>query len=335
MRKKPCTWGRASSVRCKGLHYIVFKESRRKIVWDAAACIGNRSCEWACLRDEQAAQQPFPCRGCTVRRPAPISPLGEEERISVQVNGINTSCRKGALLIDVIRAAGFAVPSLCAHPLLPPRGACRLCLVELQETDGTRVVTSCNFEVFTEVSVRTDTPRIVRNRSRIIEMLLRESPQTVRIAALAQLYNIAPLSADFEREKGEPKARETAKAGCVLCGRCVRVAKYVTKCHSLEMCGRGADLRPAHPFDAEDCPECNRCGACVAVCPTGVLTISPAESSECSGCDLCLRICPDRAVVRDKATGRIDIIDHRCKECGLCIHYCPTGALRYNASCDR
>ena len=335
MRKKRCAWALASPIRCKGQHCIVSRDNSRKIVWDAAACIGNRACGWECLRNEEAPEKSFPCRGCTVRRPATISPLEEAERISVLVNGVKIFCRKGALLIDVIRAAGFTVPSLCAHPLLPPRGACRLCLVELQETDGTRVVTSCNFEIYTKVSVRTDTPSILRNRRRIIEMLLRESPQTERIAALAQLYDVAPLSADFERENGEPEARETARAGCVLCGKCVRVAKYITKCHALEMCGRGETLRPARPFDTEDCPECNRCGACVAVCPTGVLTILPADSSDCSGCNLCLRICPDRAIVRDEATGKIDIVDHRCKECGLCIHYCPTGALRYNASCDR
>ncbi len=47
---------------------------------------------------------------------------------------------------------------------------------------------------------------------------------------------------------------------------------------------------------------CTACGACVAVCPTGALSIQRPEMSvdfiqkKCSVCELCVPACPTRAM---------------------------------------
>lgn len=54
--------------------------------------------------------------------------------------------------------------------------------------------------------------------------------------------------------------------------------------------------------------KCTHCGTCIAVCPTGALSIQRPEmtvifdQSKCSICELCIPACPPRAMeVRQKA----------------------------------
>ena len=43
-------------------------------------------------------------------------------------------------ILEAARAAGSFVPTLCAHPGIPARGTCRICLVELETGAGTKTV---------------------------------------------------------------------------------------------------------------------------------------------------------------------------------------------------
>lgn len=46
---------------------------------------------------------------------------------------------------------------------------------------------------------------------------------------------------------------------------------------------------------------CDRCGTCVAVCPTGALRLVDeieVAADTCSGCGVCVKICPFAALVQ-------------------------------------
>ena len=43
-------------------------------------------------------------------------------------------------ILEAARAAGAFVPTLCAHPSIPARATCRICLVELETGAGTKKV---------------------------------------------------------------------------------------------------------------------------------------------------------------------------------------------------
>src|SRR4030067_820648 len=50
----------------------------------------------------------------------------------------------GATLLQAIRSAGVALPTLCYWEGLPPYGACRLCLVEIVQPRQ-EVVAACTY----------------------------------------------------------------------------------------------------------------------------------------------------------------------------------------------
>lgn len=90
---------------------------------------------------------------------------------------------------------------------------------------------------------------------------------------------------------------------------------------------------------------CNRCMACIPVCPEGVLVRGrdgyPSidyRHGTCTFCNECVERCERQALERihvaDPAWHRTAHIDHDCLElhsrfCRNCIEQCPTDAIRF------
>ncbi len=94
---------------------------------------------------------------------------------------------------------------------------------------------------------------------------------------VAQRYDINP-----ERFKGEMPQKyshdenafiERNTSKCILCGLCVRSCREVMKLSSIGLMGRGftTDVSPAFSLPLDE-TNCNNCGLCVQLCPTGSLT---------------------------------------------------------------
>ena len=59
----------------------------------------------------------------------------------ITINGTEYEFIEGFTVMEAAEQAGHYIPKLCSHPLLPPFGACRLCLVKIQGMRG--YPTSC------------------------------------------------------------------------------------------------------------------------------------------------------------------------------------------------
>ena len=57
-------------------------------------------------------------------------------KISLTINGQEIQAKKGATVLEAAQAAGIYIPTLCHYPGLPPYGACRLCIVEIEGMRG-------------------------------------------------------------------------------------------------------------------------------------------------------------------------------------------------------
>lgn len=55
--------------------------------------------------------------------------------MEIIIDGVECRGKAGETVLDVARAHGFGIPTLCHHAGLKPYGACRLCLVEVIRGD--------------------------------------------------------------------------------------------------------------------------------------------------------------------------------------------------------
>ncbi len=187
-------------------------------------------------------------------------------------------------VLEVVRKAGIELPTFCYHSELSVYGACRMCVVEI---DNMGIVGSCSTPPRDGMVVRTNTPRLRSIRRMALELLLANHDRecttcsksnACKLQELANRFGIANIRFG-DRDKNLPLdltspsiVRDPNK--CILCGDCVRVCKEVQGIGVLDFAYRGADAQVIPAFNkglAE--VECVNCGQCAAVCPTGALTV--------------------------------------------------------------
>lgn len=90
--------------------------------------------------------------------------------VNLTLDGKPLTAPAGTTLLELARANGVDLPSLCHDPRLAPFGACRLCLVDVE--GARRPVPACATTVSEGMVVRTDTEELNRLRRLALELLL-------------------------------------------------------------------------------------------------------------------------------------------------------------------
>ena len=87
--------------------------------------------------------------------------------INLTINDKAITAQEGQTILEVALENGVHVPRLCFDPRVSPSGSCRLCVVEIGEGPGARLVTACTFPVHEGLKVRTASTRVLRARRMI------------------------------------------------------------------------------------------------------------------------------------------------------------------------
>jgi len=61
---------------------------------------------------------------------------------------------------------------------------------------------------------------------------------------------------------------------CILCGRCVKVCDEVQGVGAIDYAYKGFGTKICPPFERD--LDCEFCGQCVSICPTGALVAKPS-----------------------------------------------------------
>jgi heterodisulfide reductase subunit A len=234
---------------------------------------------------------------------------------------------EGLTLLECIRETGIKLPTLCYHKALSPYGACRLCLVEVEE-DGrpATVQTSCSYPAVDGASIRTDSERLQRARKIIIELLLARAPDSEVVKNLAADYGVEELRI---RKKDE---------NCIYCGLCIRMCEERMGCSAIGFIGRGP-IRDVEPPFRHDNEECWACGACDFICPTGKSLASETRKIEpipiLDEYNMGLNKRPSIYRMYPQMVPNAPTIDPktcvhlRFDKCGTCNVICEAGAIDY------
>jgi predicted molibdopterin-dependent oxidoreductase YjgC len=201
--------------------------------------------------------------------------------IDLNINGLPVSVPEGTTILDAARFADIPIPTLCHHPKLTPYGGCRLCIVDVKGIS--RPVTSCTTPVSQGMEVRTTSPTIEKLRKTILELILSDHPNDCMVCEkagdctlqeLAYFYGIKENRLEGERrvyaKKDDNPFIERNMEKCILCGKCVRICDEVQGVGAIDIAYRGFNAKVCPPFEKD--LDCEFCGQCVSVCPTGALT---------------------------------------------------------------
>ena len=92
----------------------------------------------------------------------------------IYVNNRVIDAKPDDTILAALNRAGIKVPTLCHMEGLEPTGSCRICSVEVEGMRG--LVPSCSFPVQEGMKIITNSPKVIRARKTIIELLLSNHP---------------------------------------------------------------------------------------------------------------------------------------------------------------
>ncbi|MBN2311599.1 MAG: iron hydrogenase small subunit [Candidatus Hydrogenedentes bacterium] len=203
--------------------------------------------------------------------------------MTIEANGRQVEAKSGEMLLATLRRAGIHVPTLCHVEGLPPTGACRLCVVELEGRPG--LVPSCATPVAEGMKVWTHSPKVVQARKTVVELLLANHPDDCLYCVRSDDCQLRTLASELgvrqrrysgqkrtHKEDTSSPAIERDPDKCILCGKCVRVCEEIQGVAAIDFVGRGSKTIVNTAFEQGiNVSSCIYCGQCIMACPTGAL----------------------------------------------------------------
>ena len=199
-----------------------------------------------------------------------------KKNITVTINGKKIECSPDDYIHKIAADSGIAIPGLCGHPDFPPKGNCRVCVVEIEGQK--KLATSCSVKPANGMKIRTDTERVKRARNLNLELVFAEHiekcPTCVwntncRLLDYAEKYKIEVTR--FKDRKAKRKTYKFANSveidgsQCVDCRNCVDACSKLQKINYLEIKNKG--IKQEIVPTKNPAVDCIYCGQCAVHCP--------------------------------------------------------------------
>lgn len=247
--------------------------------------------------------------------------------VTLTINNQKIEVEDGIYLLAAIERIGIKVPTLCYHKALIPYGACRLCVVEVQQPGrDSSLEASCSYPALNGLTVITNSDRIIRARKIVAEMLLARCPDSEVIKKIALEYGVK-----------EPRIKKKNE-DCILCGLCVRMCEQRMGRSAIGFTGRGPRRKQETPFGKHN-EMCWTCGACNFICPIGkqVQTFSsdrlpiPIPDSFNTGLNerASAYILYPQAIPNKPAIDKNVCLHLNYNVCGICAEVCEAKAIDF------
>lgn len=249
--------------------------------------------------------------------------MAEIELVNLTINGQAVQAPKGSTIWQAARGAGIFIPIYCYHPKMPPLGACRICLVEVEKTPKPQA--ACCTAITEGMVVKVESEIAEKARAGVMEFLLINHPLDCPICDKGGECDLQNYAVEYGRATGrfQEEKRHLGKAielgptivldreRCIMCMRCVRFGNEIVQDEGLIILERGNESEigtfPGKPYVSQFS------GNVTEICPVGALTSrtyrfkarpwelrhTPSVCAHCSvGCNLEIDTRLGREVVR-------------------------------------
>jgi formate dehydrogenase (NADP+) alpha subunit len=270
--------------------------------------------------------------------------------VSLTIDGKSVQVELGTTILEAAATVGIKIPTLCWLQKVSPTGACRVCAVEVEGVD--RTMTACNTPVKEGISVTTTSPALQEMRRKVMELMLVNHPLDCPVCDAGGECDLQDACYGLNATKQEFSALLERRAirydwpliesdpnRCILCEKCVKVDHEVVGCDAIAVVNKGEatiiDTIDGKPLN------CEFCGNCVGVCPTGTLISKPfkfrgrpwAFNKVPSICAFCGNGCQITYHAKDDRVERVTSDDSTFNEGNLCIN--GRFGYKYLVSSDR
>jgi NADH-quinone oxidoreductase subunit G len=237
--------------------------------------------------------------------------------VNLTIDDKQVTAPKTATIYEAAKLNGIKIPILCHDKKLKPFGACRMCLVEVEQMKG-RQIPACTTPATEGMIIRTATPDIVKARKMVLELLLLNHPLDCPVCDKSGDCDLQNLTYEYkvnsnrfsdekfhhEIDYNNPLIERDMNR-CVLCGKCARICDEIVSFGALTFIDRGIETKIGCEF--EDGLNCEFCGSCISVCPVGSLLARPfkhkarwwAMTKQTSVCGYCGTGCSLTLGVKD------------------------------------
>ncbi|MBP3371258.1 MAG: iron hydrogenase small subunit [Clostridia bacterium] len=208
------------------------------------------------------------------------------ENNTIIVDHIEVALEGERNLLEVIRKVNIELPTFCYQPELSIYGACRMCIVEVEQNGRKGLMPACSTPPVPGMVITTNTAQIRKLRKITVELMLANHNMECTTCSRGDDCKLRQVANDLGIEKVryrnivQPAEIDDSSAAvvrdsskCIKCGNCVRVCREIQSVGVLDFAYRGSDTVITVGFGhglGESA--CIGCGQCLKVCPVGALT---------------------------------------------------------------
>ncbi len=218
----------------------------------------------------------------------------------------------GETILEIARANGLYIPTMCYLTKVMPIASCRMCVVEVEGVEG--MILSCQERAVDGAVVHTQNEDLYRERQNIMRLYGVNHPLECGVCDKSGECDLQNKTLEFDVDQQPFAAKEQHRpvqdwgfvsydpSLCIMCEKCVSVSNEITGNEALQIKAGGYKSTIVNTkMDLSDMS----LGESAAVCPVGALVATdfkyssnawelekiPASCSHCSAaCQLCYEV---------------------------------------------